>query len=391
MSSASRTSSQRHVPITGSVLGWALAEEGLTAQELATRIKVPPRKVSEWIDEKAQPTRGEFGRVVQTLRRPRAMFLLPSPPKRSSVPAQLRNASGLINHDLSRDELRAIRTARRLQDAAADLLRATQEDKVVTLPRADRKSSAQRAARLLREFVGVPLSRQLKWANTASALRGWREALEEKGILVFQLPLGGHGVRGFSISNQLAPLVALNTAYNEAARIYTLFHELAHLASRTDSACSTFIAPSRSDRPIERWCEEVAAWFLMPPEEFEKDIWERFDLTKGFKVRDFKTAASIAKRYKVSIRACAMRLIRVDLALPSLYGTVDAHAQVVDRPKDGGGGGRRAAEVRVSQVGPRVTRLLLRAVDSGQLPVRDAADFLRLTTSELDDLHKIAR
>ena len=57
---------------------------------------------------------------------------------------------------------------------------------------------------------------------------------------------------------------------------------------------------------------------------------------------DFATVRTLADRFKVSLRATAIALIRAGLAEPSLYVVVEEAAPVSDYEKPGGGpGGRR--------------------------------------------------
>ena len=84
-----------------------------------------------------------------------------------------------------------------------------------------------------------------------------------------QLTMGKDNIRGFGASDDYAPLVAVNTAYHPTARIFTLFHEVAHLLTRTDAACQSFVFPDQQYGSIERWCERFAAAYLLPKETLE--------------------------------------------------------------------------------------------------------------------------
>lgn len=77
----------------------------------------------------------------------------------------------------------------------------------------------------------VPLEAQLSWSSAGVALRVWREAVEGLGVMVLMLPMGEESCRGFSIWNDVAPLIAINTAWLPEARIFTMLHELAHLGN----------------------------------------------------------------------------------------------------------------------------------------------------------------
>lgn len=386
-----RGTARTRVPISGEIVRWARAEDGLSEEELASRVGVDPERVLAWEAGSEQPTKGQFSRLAQALRRPRALFFLPAPPEVPAVLANLRSAPGLIDYELSTSERRMIRRARRLQEEVSWLIRrrGAETSNVLQL---QTDVPASSAGQQLRNWLGVELEAQLQWEGESRAFREWRESIEERGILVFQLELGREGIRGFSIWDDFAPALAVNTAYNTVARIFTMFHELAHLAARVDSACSKFFysRPNATPSPqVERWCEEVASFALLPSDEFEQVVRDRFGHDRSNPVTELDQARRIAQVFKVSIRAVAIRLIGRQLAPPNLYGIVERNARVVDRPRRGGGVGANAAERRIGQLGHSVPRLVLEAARAGEIPLRDAADSLRLNLSQLDDLSKI--
>ncbi len=183
-------------------------------------------------------------------------------------------------------------------------------------------------------------------------------------------------------------MVAVNTAYNQQARIYTLFHELAHLLTRTNSVCGDLRVMPRSDQDVERWCERFAASFLLPRRALEAYIEATFRRGKAHR-EDLRVVSGVAARFKVSLRAAALRLIGLGLAEEELYSQVDRIAVVKEKERRGGGGqALKRHERRIAEFGHRLPGLLLEANRRDILDTYDVLDYLDISTKDLGNLKK---
>jgi Zn-dependent peptidase ImmA (M78 family)/DNA-binding XRE family transcriptional regulator len=380
---------RREVPITGSVLAWAREEAGLSPADVAEVLHVDVRTIESWESGATLPGRGQFTKLAELLRRPTALFFLPEPPSRAGLPTSLRSAPGLMGHRLSKEEVRQIRWARRLQEIVGWVLR-DEDSAPVTLPQFSPNGSSLDAAATVRQLLGVTPAEQLAWESPSEALRSWREVLEGRGILVVQLQLGRESLRGFSAWDDRAPIVGVNTAYHPTARIFTLFHEIGHLVTRTDAACLRFIVPGDPEVGTERWCERFAAEVLIPADVL-RSVASRLGVREGVQVDDVETARRIAGRFKVSTRAASLRLQELQLAAPSLYGMVVRELADRDWNAQGGGSGsgQPAPEKRLRELGTRVPEILINAAEDGRITRSDLSDYLNLTTGQVDDLRSL--
>jgi Zn-dependent peptidase ImmA (M78 family) len=315
------------------------------------------------------------------------VFFLKEPPLKAGVPTSFRKAPALGQHDLGPTEVRQIRWARRLQQAASWAVRDRGDDPVL-LPATTVSSAPAEVAATAREATGIVAGEQLDWGSASEAFRVWRSVMEETGISVLQLQLGKNNIRGCSAWDDYAPLVAVNTAYHPTARIFTLLHEYAHLLTRTDSACFQFIVPtSGSDDAVERWCERFAAAFLLPADSVRVVLQQ---VGGGTSVTDPEIARKVANRFKVSTRATALRLQELGLAAPGFYAAIESYfAQYDWNTPGGGGGGQPAPEKRLGQLGTLLPDALLAAESAGRLTRRDVAGYLKLTVGQVDDLRSL--
>lgn len=180
-----------------------------------------------------------------------------------------------------------------------------------------------------------------------------------------------------------APVVAVNSAWNESARIFTLFHEMAHLITRTSSACVESVRTASRTDPVERWCERFAADVLMPAKDVEMTL-HQYGWHRGIDLTNLRIAGKIASHYNVSLRAAVIRLIELNAAPWALY---DEIPPLSDTKAPGGGGkGRRRAQIREDQLGDRATSLLVAAVEHDVLNRSQAVDFLDIPDTTFDEI-----
>jgi Zn-dependent peptidase ImmA (M78 family) len=367
-------------PVTPDVLRWAIDEDGRSVPELAEALNVDVDTVDGWTRGDAAPTRGQVSRLATLLHRPRALFFLPRPPTSATMPANFRHAPG-DDRPVSVSARRQVRRARRVQHAVSW---ARRNEPPVAIPSGSLNQRPEAAAMVVRRWLGVTDADQETWPDDRAALRTWREAMEDSGILVFVLQIGSDDVRGFSAWDDRAPLVVANSSrVSPAARCFTLVHELAHLYLRQDAACIEHDTVSgQFSNDIERWCEQFGASLLMPQNTFRE-----FMATRGSAPFGLEDVREAAKRFRVSHRAAALRIIDLQFASPELYGQVTRAFE----PKTSASITTTSGEFyspprfvqRPREYGIGTIRTVLDA-----LPPTDALDILSLT---VEDVRRIAQ
>src|SRR5262249_2193 len=137
--------------------------------------------------------------------------------------------------DLNASERRHLRRAGRIQETLSWIAVELGAEPPKTLSGSISDDPAAVAVET-RPLFGVSTTQQASWPSSATAFDAWRSAIEGVGDIVLLFSIGKGSCRGFSSWDPRVPLVVVNTAWNEEARIFTLFHELGHLISRTSSA-----------------------------------------------------------------------------------------------------------------------------------------------------------
>ncbi|WNE97579.1 XRE family transcriptional regulator [Streptomyces luomodiensis] len=372
------------VPLTGSVLAWARADAGLSLGALAEALGASTAAVAEWEAEKTYPSTGQFRQLAKILGRPESFFFLARPPKTSPAAAAFRTNYGQ-GEWLSPDPKisQQLRLAQRVQAVVSWISEKLPEASPV-IPQADTRQSAEKVAKSLSEWLSWTL--QIQTQNTdARTSQILRQRLQDCGLTVLHLSFDAEtSVRGFSLPHPIAPVMAINTKEHYRARLFSYIHELAHLAIHDDSLCLV-----RNDEGVERWCNEVAASFLIPEADFRRYVGEKFGAEK---ISSLGQVSALRGRYKVSLLAVALRLEKLGLASPGLYSSVSRSLE-----KRGNGGRpdpdrpQNRARVRLQTYGQHYVGSLLEAAESRILPETQVLDILNVSRSELADLRVLSQ
>ena len=374
------------VPVTPSVLRWAIEESGYDAGEVAVAAGVALPVLNKWVSGDRKPNLTQARKLASKLHRPFAALLLPAPPEVRPLSVEFRRPMA-DQRALNPSERRHLRRAARFQEILSWLATELEIEKPRTFSATANDDPVEVAA-AVRQVLGISTTEQKAWSTPAVAFDRWRAALEASGYLVFLFSIGKDSCRGFSLWDELAPVVAVNTSWNESARTFTLFHELAHLITRTSSACVESFRTTSGTDPVERWCERFAADFLMPVREVEA-VLRQCGWQPSGRVTDLSTAGKIASRYKVSLRAAVIRLIELGAATWPLYDQIPRISD--NKPPSGGGSGRNRTQIREDQVGVRATSLLLAAVENDVLSRSQAVEFLDIPDAAFDQLTQNGR
>ena len=241
-------------------------------------------------------------------------------------------------------------------------------------------------AERMRKTLNFDLDRRNDSPTWTEALRDFIGQAEAAGVLVMcsgvvlnnnGRPLDPDEFRGFTIADALAPLVFINGADTKAAQTFTLAHELAHLWIGQSGVTDATIrqAPSRQ---TERWCNQVAAEFLVPLAVLRTDYQKSNQLDRE--------VSRLSRRFKVSSLVILRRIHDAGfISKPVFAEAFDAELdRLRDRAKGSGGNLYLTQAVRASK---RFTRALLASTLEGQTLFRDAMRLLGV--SKVETFHKL--
>lgn len=373
------------VDVKPAVLKWARESAGWTVEEIAAKLKVPASFCRQ-CENTGRGLRITQLEVLAThLKRPLAAFLLPNPPKESGPPRDFRVLPGRAGK-FEKRTLLAVRRAIRLQTIAGELAADLQLDTAPEIGKAGVHDDPEMVSARERERLGITLDEQFKWRSEWEALDHWRDAIENKKVFVFSLSMPLDDARGFSLSELLPWAVVVNTSDAMRARIFTLFHEYAHLLLRTPGVC---LPAQEWARPAavseeERWCNQFAAALLLPSQAVQGLAKDREFGQKSLA----ETLWDISQRFKVSQEVALRRLWRLRLVTEQEFRIEMERLQAIPRRKRKGGAARPALAC-VRGNGRLFTRLVLEGREKGTITYANVADYLGIRLKHLEKVQAL--
>ena len=249
-------------------------------------------------------------------------------------------------------------------------------------------------AEKMRAKLGVSVEGQRAWRDFNGALKNWISAFDEySGVFVCQTSnqsgsaIELNEMRGLSTGDSAAPFIVVNSKDAEAGRIFTLFHELAHLwiGKSGISAWSGLeyrSAQGNHQDDVEAFCDEAAANALMPTSEFQR-LWPN-----DAQVDLIPSVTRQADLFKVSREAVALRAVKLGRISWPDYATVkkeiDAKRHVKPQKKtEVKRGGGNLYNTHIRNLGRKYASLVLATWFDGQIGVKEAAYYLHLKPGQV--------
>lgn len=320
--------------VTPAVLVWARESLGLSRAEAARKLKVKEERLAAWEDDAGarRPTVNQLRKIADTYKRSLAVFFLPKAPKDFQVAMQdFRRLPGEEPHAMSMSLRLAVRKAVERRDVALELARALGVELPELTLTAELTEKPEDVAERIRTALGVPLEQQHSWANRYEALNGWRRVVEHLGILVFHADrIGMKDARGFSLNERPLPVIALNAKDAPQGRIFTLLHELTHLALREGGLCDLHEHDVKTAGvDAEVFCNHVAGAVIAPGSALRNEtLVLQHAPRRGW---DDEEIDELARRFWMSREAMLRRLTLVGAATLAEYERFRATLQAMPK------------------------------------------------------------
>ncbi len=330
-------------PVAGiqpEIFRWARKTCGLSVADVAQMLKRPSEEIEAWESGEEAPTYFQLEKLAyQIYKRPLAVFFLPSPPEEAMPQREFRTLPDADLETLSRDTYLHIRRAHAYQSALKELFdnRNPADRRIWRSLVASSSKSATEQASAIRNLLGITIEDQIAWKSDETALKKWRQAIENVGVFVFKAAFKQEDISGFCLVDENLPLVYLNNSTSKTRQTFSLLHELAHLLigvnglSKFDTRYIDRLP--QAEKKIEQFCNALAAEVLIPSTDF---LQQAAQFPAAIEKASEEMYSGLAARYGVSREAVLRRFLDQGRVSKGFYED-KAKLWTAQKTKSGGG------------------------------------------------------
>ena len=372
------------------MLVWARRSAGYGIEAVAKKVGVKTEQVSSWESGEARPTIRQLRNLADMYKRPIAVFYLPEPPRGFQAMKDFRRPRIVESGTMSPALTLSIRLAQERRQIAVELADLVELDVGSLSIAATVSEDPELLGSRIRTFLGVSIDDQCSWVHGRVSFNRWRSVFESAGILVFQIyDVAASEVSGYSLNHGRMPVVAVNVKDHYNRRIFTLFHELAHILIHSTGLCDLTEPFSKSIEgdEIEAFCNRVAGACLVPVPAIHRD-----QLVRGHSANAVWTDREIgglARRFGVSREAMVRRLVFAGLSGEEFYRLKrdEYRLEYETSSRRKSGGGRPPAEIMtLSSLGRMFVALVVQNLQRDNITASTASDYLDM---KLDRVAKL--
>jgi Zn-dependent peptidase ImmA (M78 family) len=376
------------------LLVWARESARLSVVDAAKKSQISPEKLANCETGEDQLTLNQLRTLAKVYKRPLAVFFLAKPPKHFDALRDFRRLPESQEIKESPQLSFEIRRALYRRKAALEMYQELGE----SIPRLTFKASLEddpeTLAGKVREFLEITPEIQSKFKSDYDALRQWRSAIEQKGVLIFQAPkISLEEMRGFSISESILPVIVVNAKDSPYARIFSILHEFAHLVLRQGGLCDLKEpVASFAGARIEVFCNHLAGAVLVPKNVLfaEPMVVQNKHLSSW----PIDTLRDLSKRFQVSREVILRRLLIVGLITESSYQKTRKELQAEFKKyaattSEKEKSGFTTPDVKaISEAGQAFVQLVLNSYYQEKITLSDVSDFLEVRLKHLPKIER---
>jgi Zn-dependent peptidase ImmA (M78 family)/transcriptional regulator with XRE-family HTH domain len=387
-------SASLEVKINPAVLVWARKTANYEVEEISHKMDLNSDRMKKWEKGKENPTYVQLLDLAKYYQRPAMLFFSPEIP--DSEPDTVPDFRTLPNKNtkkISSEVTFELRSARARRKNLISLEEFDEYDFPLFNLNARMSENIQSLAENIKKTLDLSWGKQDTLKNHEKALEFYISRIENIGVLVFQFyGITPEEMRGYAINYKKLPIIGINVKEHPHGKIFTLFHELTHLALKKEGISN--VTNYRLKNKVEIFCNQVAAEILVPEKILLKNNIVN-EITNGSV--DDKSLIRLSKRFKVSKEVIIRRLLSINKLSPEFFKTKQkewntyiasdyktkknsSKIENTQKPKKGGNNEETKKDPNISKALKRngfyYTEMVFEAYDNDLITSSDLAEYL---------------
>jgi Zn-dependent peptidase ImmA (M78 family) len=357
---------------------------------LDTRSK---QNLKQWESGEKSPTFNQIENLSKVTHIPLGYFFLTKPPEEHLDLLEFRTIDSVELQHPSRDLIDTVRQMENIQEWMRDYIISSMGEKVSFVGSIDVSSSVADIAQTIKKTLGITI----KWYEKCSDFRDSYNFLRQKistiGVIVMQNGIVGNNThrklqieefRAFTLVDEYAPLVFINSADFTGAQVFSLLHEFAHIGIGKNSLFNARLDQVNGINKYESLCNAVAAEILVPSEVFEEK-WRNTDNETEEKIRE------LSRYFKCSQSVIARRALDKRFITKDMYESIIAKARENYKRKDKSKSGGDFFKTQASRIDRRFFDALNESLYEGKTPYPEAFRLTNTNSKTFDELVREVR
>ena len=367
------------IEVASGIWHWVLSSVMLSDENQAA--------LQKWMSGEKSPTFNQLEDFSKKTRVPLGYFFLKTPPTEECKLLEYRTVDSTVAQTPSRDLFDTVSYMENVQEWMREHLVGSGADKVGFVGTIDPSDDVLSVTDNIRQILGL----NMNWYENSSSLDNsfkiLREAISAVGIIIMMNGIVGNNThrhlnieefRAFTLIDDYAPLIFINSADSKGGKIFSLLHEFIHIGVAQNSLYNAWRDDSPVVSPIETFCNGVSAEIIAPLDLFKKK-WKSLESDESSKI------SSLSGYFKCSQLVIARRAYDLRFISDSEYAVATKEAKQGFSQKTDSGGGD-FFRTQATRIDHRFLFALESSVREGRTLYSDA---FRLTNTNRDTFENL--
>lgn len=372
------------VDISPMILKWVMEHGQIDVLSSSARTQL-----ELWSSGEKKPTFNQIEQISKATGIPLGYFFLQTPPQEDLSIVEYRTIDSVELSNPSRNLIDTLHDMDQIQEWMRNILITEGNAPLSFVGSLKSEKSIERFAQSIRAMLGIKEEWYKKTRSAEESFSLIRTSISNIGTIVMMSGIVGNNThrpldieefRAFSVVDEYAPLIFINSNDSINGKLFSLLHEFAHICIGENSLFNDRYSTGKKVKKVEAICNAVAAEVLVPQTAFVRD----WNAAVSSDNNDIETVIdSLAHSFKCGITVIARKAYDNGfIGYPQYQATaqlaVKLYVESRRRKKERGDSGGDYYKTAASRIDKRFFKKLVNSVSDGKTLYSDA---FRLTNT----------